>query len=154
MNDFDFNYIKIADLEVAQLSKDKSRKIGCVLVKDGNVISTGRNGFPRGCDDNVPERHERPEKYHWTLHAELNSIINAAREGKSTLGANAYLNWFPCDQCAGVFVNAGIKKVFCDKEPDWNDPIWGELFRRAKTILEEGKIEIVYMNYKSHREVV
>ena len=106
--------MRIADLEVAQWSKDPSRKIGAVIVKEREIVTTGYNGFPRGCDDDVDARHERPEKYNWTLHGELNAVINAARQGKSTLGCDIYVNWHPCDQCSGVIVNAGIKRVICD----------------------------------------
>ena len=145
-------FMRIADLEVAQWSKDQSSKVGCVIVKNGEIISTGFNGLPRGCNDNVPERHERPEKYSWFIHAEPNSIFNCARAGRSTLDADMYVNWCPCDQCSGFIVQAGIKRLFCDKEPDWDDPKWGEGFKRAKTILEEGGVEVIYMNYDAHRQ--
>lgn len=148
------HFIRIADLEIAQSSEDKSSKVGCVLVKNREIISTGYNGFPRGCNDSIPERHERPEKYNWTLHAEINAVINAARQHKCTLDTDAYLNWYPCDHCSGVLVNAGIKRLYCDEEPNWDDIKWGNGFHRARTILEEGGIEVFYLNYKSHRNVM
>ena len=144
--------MRLADLEIAQWSKDRSSKVGCVLVKDREIITTGYNGMPRKIDDDVEERHERPEKYHWFHHAELNAIVNAARQGKSTLECDAYINWFPCDHCAGVLVNAGIKRIFCDNEPDFEHPKFGELFKRAKVILDEGGIEVIYLNYEAHRQ--
>lgn len=142
--------MKLADT-IAQWSKDRSSKVGCVLVKDREIITTGYNGMPRKIDDNIEERHNRPEKYHWFHHAELNAIVNAARQGKTTLNCDAYINWFPCDHCAGVLVNAGIKRVFCDNEPDYNHPKYGELFMRAKTILDEGNIQVIFMEYDSNR---
>ncbi len=149
---WDLRFMRIADLEVAQWSKDRSSRVGCVLVKDKEIISTGFNGMPRGCDDNVEARHERPEKYKWMHHAELNAVVNAARQGKSTLSCSAYLNWYPCDHCAGVLVNAGITVLYADEEPDWNDERWGTDFKRARTILKEGGIEVIYMNYNAHRQ--
>lgn len=143
--------MRIADLEVAQWSKDRSSKVGAVIVKDREIVTTGYNGFPRGCDDDVDERHDRPEKYHWTLHGELNAVINAARQGKSTLGCDMYLNWYPCDRCSGVIVNSGIKKIFCDEEPNWNDERWGDDFKRAEKILNEGGVEVVFMKYEANR---
>lgn len=151
---WDMRFMRLADLEIAQWSKDQSSRVGCVLVKDREIVTTSYNGLPRGCDDNVPERHERPEKYHWFHHAELNAVVNAARQGKSTLGCDAYLNWYPCDHCAGVLVNAGIKRVYCDQEPEWEHENWGEGFKRAKTILREGGVEVIYMNYNAHRKGV
>jgi len=149
---WDIRFMRIADLEVAQWSKDRSSKVGCVLVKDREIITTGFNGMPRGINDDIDARHEKPEKYYWFHHAELNAVVNAARQGKSTLGWDAYINWFPCDHCAGVLVNAGIKRVFCDKELEWGHEKWGDGFKRAKTILEEGNIEIIFLDYDAHRQ--
>lgn len=150
-NKWNLRFMKIADLEVAQWSKDRSSKVGSVIVKDGEIVTTGFNGMPRGINDDIDERHERPEKYHWFIHSEANAIINAARQGKSTLGCDLYVNWFPCDACAGFIVQAGIKRVFCDKEPDLNNVKFGEGFKRAIQILNEGGVEIIYMNYDAHR---
>ena len=149
---WDLRFMRIADLEVAQWSKDRSSKVGCVLVKDREIITTGFNGIPRGVNDNIDTRHEKPEKYFYFHHAELNAVVNAARQGKSTLNCDAYVNWYPCDHCAGVLVNAGIKRVFCDREPEWEHHKWGGSFKRASTILNEGGIEVIYMNYDAHRQ--
>jgi deoxycytidylate deaminase len=63
-----------------------------------------------------------------------------------------YVNWFPCSRCAGQIVNAGIKKIFCDKEPDWNvNDIWINDQKIAKQKLIEGNVEIIYMNFKANR---
>ena len=148
---WDGRFMRLADLEVAQWSKDRSSKVGCVLVKNREIVTTGFNGMPRGVNDDVEERHERPEKYKWFHHAELNAVVNAARQGKSTLGCDAYLNWYPCDHCAGVLVNAGIRRVYCDEEPEWDHERWGDDFKRAKTILDEGGVEVVYMEYDANR---
>lgn len=149
---WDVRFMRLADLEIAQWSKDRSSKVGAVIVKDREVISTGYNGFPRGCDDDLEARHERPEKYNWTIHAEPNAIINAARQGKSTLDCDMYLNWFPCEQCAGFIIQAGIKRLYCDKEPDFNDKKWGAGFIKAIEKLKEGGVEVIYMDYDAHRQ--
>jgi deoxycytidylate deaminase len=67
------------------------------------------------------------------------------------LGSDIYINWFPCDQCAGFIVQAGIKRVFCDKEPDLNNIKFGEGFKRSLQILSEANVEIIYMNYNANR---
>jgi dCMP deaminase len=107
--------------------------------------------MPRGVNDDLAYRHEKPEKYFWFKHAEENAVINAARQGKSTLGCDMYVNWYPCSSCAGIIVNAGIKRIYCDKEPEWNDGKWGEEFKRAQTILKEGNVEVIYLEYDAHR---
>jgi len=149
---WDVRFMEMADLQVAQWSKDRSSKVGVVIVKDREIVTTGFNGIPRGCEDDFEPRHERPEKYNWFIHAEPNAIINAARQGKSTLGCNMYLNWFPCDQCAGYIVQAGIRRLYVDKEPDINDSKWGEGFKRAIEKLLEGDVEIIFMGYDAHRQ--
>ena len=76
-------FVSIAE-QVKEKSKDIKTKIGAVIVgKDNEILSTGYNSFPRGLDDNVVQRQERPEKYFWFEHAERNAIYNAARIGVS-----------------------------------------------------------------------
>lgn len=147
---WNLRFMELAD-HVAQWSKDRSTKIGAVIVRDRDPISIGYNGFPRGCDDELDERHQRPLKYDWVLHAEENAIINAARQGNKTMGTDMYVNWFPCVKCAGMIINAGIKRVFCDNEPDFNHPTFGASFKLSLEKLNEAGIEIIYMNYEAHR---
>ena len=142
--------MQLAD-HVAQWSKDRSTKVGAVIVDINNPISMGYNGFPRGCNDDIEERHARPLKYDWVLHAEENAIMNAARHGIKTYGTDMYVNWFPCAKCAGMIVNAGIKRIFCDKEPDFENVTFGAGFKLAIEKLTEGGVEIIYMNYDAHR---
>jgi dCMP deaminase len=149
---WDLRFMVLAD-HIAQWSKDRSSRVGAVIVSDKNPISMGYNGFPRGCDDDLEERHERPTKYSWVLHAEENAIVNAARNGQRTLGTDMYVNWFPCSRCAGEIVNAGIKRVFCDKEPDWTQKDnWTLDHVIAWEKLKEGGVEIIYMNYEANRK--
>lgn len=149
---WDLRFMELAD-HIAQWSKDRSTKVGAVIVVDKNPVSMGYNGFPRGCDDGKDERHQRPEKYDWVLHAEENALLNAARNGQATKGADMYVNWFPCAKCAGMIVNAGIKRIFCDKEPDFNNPQFGAGFKLAIQKLQEGGVEIVYMDFSANRSV-
>jgi dCMP deaminase len=79
-------FLNIAET-VKLKSKDRRTQIGAVIVgQDNEIVSTGYNSFPRGIDDEVEERQQRPEKYYWIVHAEMNAILNAARIGVSTKG--------------------------------------------------------------------
>jgi len=130
---------------VATRSKDRSRQVGCVIVDTDRVVrATGYNGFPRGVDDNVEERHQRPAKYRWTEHAERNAIYNAARSGVSTYGCVAYLPWYPCMDCARALVQAGIAEVIA-VEPDWNDPQFAADFADVKTLFREALVEVRFV---------
>jgi len=133
---WDEYFMKQAEL-VASKSKDTSTKVGSVIVRHNNAFSTGYNGFPRGCNDDIPERHERPAKYDWVVHSELNAIINAAREGFRTEGSTMYVTLHPCNECAKAIVQAGIKEVIylSDDNPRFD-------FDLPKKILSEGGVKL------------
>jgi len=88
------------------------KHVGCILVKDKRVISTGFNGSLPGlphCDDighlMIAGHCKR------TVHAEANAVTLAAKHGISVDGATAYINTFPCDNCFKILVAAGIKRI-------------------------------------------
>lgn len=112
----------------AMKSKDQHTKVGAVIVSDTNTfISMGYNGLPRGCNDDVPERYERPEKYKWMEHAERNAIYNAARIGVSTIGAKMYTHGTPCIDCARAVCQAGIKELIVWEKQEkqfYSNPKW------------------------------
>ena len=107
-------FINIAE-QVKEKSKDINTQIGAVIVgKDKEILTTGYNSFPRGLNDELPERQERPEKYFWFEHAERNAIYNAARIGVSLKESTVYLtSGLPCMDCARGLIQAGVKKVVC-----------------------------------------
>ena len=93
-------------------SKDKSNKIGAVIVGPGREIrSTGYNGFPRGMNDDDSAKQERPLKYKYFEHAERNAIYNAARFGAPVEACTMYCPWPPCPDCARAIIQSGIKKL-------------------------------------------
>ena len=107
-NTYFFNIINV----VKEKSKDPNTHIGCVIVgPDNEIRSTGYNSFPRGINDNVPERKERPEKYFWMSHAEASAIANAAKTGISTDKCTLYVSVIPCADCARLIINCGVKHV-------------------------------------------
>lgn len=126
-------------------SKDRSRKVGAVIAdRNGSVRSIGYNGFPRGADEGVVARHERPAKYLWTEHAERNAIFDAARAGVALDGCSMYVPWFPCMDCARAIVQSGISRlVACP--PDLKDVRWGGHFEAAMELLEETGVEVVWV---------
>lgn len=135
---------------IAQKSKDPSTKVGCVIVNDDNVIlSTGFNGFPRGIDERVDLRWDRPEKYHWIEHAERNAIFNAARVGISLNNSRVYLNWEPkpCAECTRAIIQSGIKEVI---GPNRTFPGKGAgkhySISHAEQMLDEAGVKIRYFN--------
>ncbi|MBO4480681.1 MAG: dCMP deaminase family protein [Alphaproteobacteria bacterium] len=105
-------FMDVAKL-IATWSKDTSTKVGCVIVGPyGEIRSTGYNGFPRGVNESIEERHERPAKYKYTEHAERNSIFNATLFGTSCRDCVMYVTFPPCPDCARGIIQSGIKEVF------------------------------------------
>lgn len=141
MANWDERFMNLAQ-HVSEWSKDRSTKVGAVIVGPFNEVrAIGYNGFPRGINDDAPERHERPEKYLWVEHAERNAIYNAARAGISTSGCKMYLPWFPCMDCARAIIQAGIETLIA-LEPDINDARWGEDFKRAIRLFQEAGVAV------------
>ena len=132
-------FIKLAH-EVAEWSKDPSTKVGCVLVKNKRVISTGYNGFPKGISDSFDRLMAREQKYEMTVHAEINAITTAALHGVSTEGATAYITFNPCSRCAAVLINAGIGSIYVSTANDIPTR-WLENFILASKMLAEAGVE-------------
>lgn len=94
-------------------SKDPSTKVGaCIVNKQKRIIGIGYNGFPYGCDDDTFPWAREGEyldcKYPYVVHAEPNAILNSTT---SLEGATLYVTLFPCNECAKLVIQAGIKEI-------------------------------------------
>lgn len=110
----DTYYLNMAET-ASERSKCVSLKVGCVLVINDKIVSTGLNGTLRGsenCCDHFPEGN-CPEHHEWSLenevHAEMNAIIQAER---SLLGAWAFTTTSPCANCLKHLLAAGITRIY------------------------------------------
>ena len=141
---WDERYFNIAE-ETASWSKDPSTVIGAVIVGDkGQIKSQGYNGFPRGIDD-TPERYnDRPTKYKYVIHAELNAVYNALHNGTSVLGDTIYVTGLPvCHECAKAIIQVGIKKVVYDT-PITDQVGWSDSGKLALEMFEEANINVEF----------
>lgn len=143
MADWDKRFIELSR-HISTWSKDRSKKVGSVIVDDDKrVISMGYNGFPQFCDDDVEERHKKPLKLFYVVHAEANALYSANRSGVKTKGTTIYITFPPCSECAKGIIQSGIRRVVCcpinsDKSS------WVETTDVARKMLEEAGIEITY----------
>lgn len=99
-------------LLAARRSKDPNTQVGaCIVSPENIIISTGYNGLPNGCSDDVfPWDREGVEtKYPYVVHAELNAILNAG--GRVLRGARLYVALFPCNECAKAIIQSGIREI-------------------------------------------
>jgi dCMP deaminase len=122
-----------------------------VIVNDDNIIkATGYNSFPRGIDDDRPERQSREGgvKYAFFEHAERNAIYSAAREGVSLKGCRIYVSAMPCADCARGIIQAGIKEVIIDATwqaemeaiGKWRN--WKDSHRYANEMFSEAGVKV------------
>ena len=97
----------------AERSKDPSTQVGACIVDENNkIISVGYNGAPIGYDDKdmTWERHGDflNTKYAYVCHSELNAILNSKN---NVDGCKLFVTLFPCNECAKVIIQSGIKEV-------------------------------------------
>ena len=106
-------------MAVAQLSalrsKDPSTQVGaCIVNARKRIIGIGYNGFPTGCSDDILPWEREGEyldtKYPYVCHAEMNAITNSSNKPELD-GATMYVSLFPCNECAKLIVQVGIKRV-------------------------------------------
>ena len=87
-------------LELAQQAREQGDvPVGCVIVRDGEIIGEGRN--------------RREEHGDATAHAEMEAIREACkRTGSWRLhGCTMYVTLEPCPMCAGGIINARVDEV-------------------------------------------
>lgn len=138
MNQWDNRFIRIAN-EVAGWSKDPGTKVGAVLVNDRRIISQGYNGFPQGISDTLERYANRDLKIAYTVHAEVNAILNAAKNGASTDSSTLYVTFPPCVSCSAAVIQAGVTHVVC---PDLSTAPerWIESFTKGQNLLSEAGV--------------
>lgn len=131
----------------ASKSKDPRTQIGAVIVQDGVIISEGYNGFPRNVQDSNERLDEKEVKLSFIVHAEHNSILNAARMGISTAGSTMFTQGIPCSECAKAIIQAGVKRVFLHgRWPDVDSPKWKKSNDLTQTMFKEAGVVISYFH--------
>ena len=104
----DSKYIEIAKLW-SSLSTAKRIQVGCIIVKDKQIISDGYNGTPSGFDNICEDENylTKPE----VLHAESNALMKLAISTQSSKDATVYITLSPCFECSKLIIQAKIKRV-------------------------------------------
>ncbi|MFH1503207.1 MAG: cytidine/deoxycytidylate deaminase family protein [Candidatus Diapherotrites archaeon] len=110
---------------VAKRATCNRGKSGCIIVKNKQILVTGYVGSPKGlphCDEighqikkTIHEDGSISEHCVRTTHAEQNAICQAAKLGIAIDNATLYCKMTPCLVCAKMIINAGIKRVVCEK---------------------------------------
>ena len=122
--DWDEYFMNIAK-EVSSRSTCDRKFVGAVIVRDKNILATGYNGAPAGmphCIDvgcliyqSKTPNGDTEENCFRTIHAEMNAIAQAAKNGSTIKDASIYITHTPCIHCLKVLVNTGIKSIYYEK---------------------------------------
>jgi dCMP deaminase len=117
--------------------------VGCVLVNERRILSTGYNGFPATISDDLERYIDRDFKLSITVHAEKNAILNAAKNGTKVEGSTLYVTFPPCSQCASAIIQAGVAKVVCPN-PISAPERWLDNFIAASNLFCEAGVKVLY----------
>ena len=149
---WDEYFMAIAKLS-SMRSKDPSTQVGaCIVSSDNRILSIGYNGAPNGFDDKkFPWGREGDmlnTKYAYVCHGEMNAILNYRGSRKDLEGAKIYVDLFPCNECAKLIIQSGIKEIYyiCDKYKDT------EGVKASKRMLDECGVK--YKQLKIDKEII
>jgi dCMP deaminase len=119
-------YFMTITRQVAERSTCNRAKVGAVIVRDRNIVATGYNGSPAGlphCTEvgcliysSRTPSGEMEENCFRTIHAEINAIAQAAKNGASIRDADIYITHTPCIHCFKVLLNTGIRRIYYERE--------------------------------------
>ncbi len=138
---WDVRWMRIAR-EVSSWSKDPSRKVGAVAVRNNRIVAQGYNGFPRKFPDVDEWYQDRETKYKYIVHAELNLILNAVYHGITLKDSTVYLYGLPpCVECAKALAQAGVNRlvIFHGDLP----ARWADSLNTASEVLAMTQVEVV-----------
>ena len=138
---WDEYFMAIAKLS-SMRSKDPSTQVGsCIVGEDNRILSIGYNGAPNGFSDaEFPWDREGDminTKYAYVCHSEMNAILNYRGSRKDLEHAKIYVDLFPCNECAKLIIQSGIKEVIylCDKYKDTDG------VKASKKMMDECKVQ-------------
>jgi dCMP deaminase len=100
---------------VSKRSTCNRLNVGAILVKNKLILGSGYNGSSRDldhCEDNNHLMKDGDTHCKNVIHAEINCIAMAARQGISIDDCSIYVTHFPCWECFKVLINCGIKEVY------------------------------------------
>jgi len=116
--------------QVATRATCERKHVGAVIVKDRIALSMGYNGSIKGTDHCDDAGHLMEDGHCVrTVHAEVNAIVQAAKNGISIDGSTMYITCNPCWNCFKTITNAGIKKI-----------IYGEFYRDPLILAREVEV--------------
>lgn len=110
-------------LDIAKLAASRSKAIrlkvgGVVADSSGNFVAYAYNGTPHNFDNCCENKLTDTDgnsvlvTKDTVIHCEANLIAHAARRGISINGGSVFLTHSPCEHCAALLYQSGIKTVY------------------------------------------
>jgi dCMP deaminase len=137
---WDRRYLEVA-AHVAEWSKDPNAKVGAIVTDSRRrVVALGYNGFPANVEDKAERLKDKEQKNEMVVHAEENAILIA---GSAANGGTAYIVGKPvCARCAGVLIQAGIKRVVALEPREGTSSHWDRVGLIARDMLSEADVQL------------
>jgi len=137
--------------EKAKLSKDSNTKVGACIVdiESNKLLGFGFNAMPKNKSKSFSWKREGNNletKYPYICHAELNCILDALLHKKDISNSRLYVTLFPCNECAKIIVQSGIKEVYYEDDKYINN----ENGKASIKILDTCKIKIIKLEKESN----
>ena len=136
---WDLYFLNLAE-QVSKASKDPSTRVGAVIADGKRLVSAGFNGFAQGCNDNPAIYADREKKLSRVVHGEVNAILFA---GHRLDGCTLYtVPLPPCDRCAGIVIQSGIKRVVAPACPSEIRERWAKSLDSAEQQFREAGVTL------------
>lgn len=137
---WDSYFMRLAVIVASRATCDRAN-VGCVLVRDNRIVSTGYNGSVSGAEHCDDVGHIMREGHCIaTVHAELNAILYCALEGVSTKDTTAYITHFPCLNCSKALIQAGVRAIYYQNAYRIDDYAL-KLLRNANILIHKMSVE-------------
>ncbi|WP_304651703.1 ComE operon protein 2 [uncultured Ligilactobacillus sp.] len=128
--------------------------VGAILVRDQRMIAGGYNGSVSGDKHCIDDGCYMVDGHCLrTIHAEMNAVLQCAKFGIPTDGAELYVTDFPCLQCTKMLLQAGVKKIYYLRNYN-NDPYALELLKLKEVALEQVKLDKEYIDTALFKQLV
>jgi len=154
MNRIAWNQYFMAQSHLLALRSTCTRlTVGATIVRDKRIIAGGYNGSIAGgahCIDEgcyVIDNHCVR-----TIHAEMNALLQCAKFGVPTAGAEIYVTHFPCLQCCKSIIQSGIRAVYYAEDYK-NHPYAIELFKKSNVKVEQVELDEMIIDLKTKEKI-
>lgn len=131
-------FLRITEIVGSRSTCDRGH-VGCIIVRDKQILSTGYSGSPKGIEHCSDAGHEMEDNHCIrTTHAEANALCQAAKNGTPINNGTLYCSMTPCYSCAKMIINSGIVKVIVYQDYHASE--------KTKIIFKKAGIELVIKN--------